>query len=149
MRQRQKRPALEVEEHDANGSRDSNQEHPRRHNEVYWLPGMPGCLQAVERSRRGTNRIKRLPGLSEPRHSADRFHQPVPAAFNGQPLSAEENKWFRENIATPACVKACPADCLRFGDRDEMLQVARDRISGHPDKYVDHIYGEKEAGGTS
>src|SRR5947199_1138483 len=30
-----------------------------------------------------------------------------------------------------------------------MLQVARDRISGHPDKYVDHIYGEKEAGGTS
>ena len=64
-------------------------------------------------------------------------------------MSAEENKWFRENIATPACVKACPADCLRFGDRDEMLQVARDRISGHPDKYVDHIYGEKEAGGTS
>jgi formate dehydrogenase iron-sulfur subunit len=64
-------------------------------------------------------------------------------------LSEEENKWYRENIVTPACVKACPADCLRFGDRDEMLQVARDRISGHPEKYVDHIYGEKEAGGTS
>jgi formate dehydrogenase iron-sulfur subunit len=64
-------------------------------------------------------------------------------------LSEEENKSYRENIVTPACVKACPADCLRFGDREEMLQVAHDRISGHPDKYVDHIYGEKEAGGTS
>jgi formate dehydrogenase iron-sulfur subunit len=30
-----------------------------------------------------------------------------------------------------------------------MLQEARNRISGHPEKYVDHIYGEKEAGGTS
>jgi formate dehydrogenase iron-sulfur subunit len=30
-----------------------------------------------------------------------------------------------------------------------MLQLARDRIGAHPDKYVDHIYGEKEAGGTS
>jgi formate dehydrogenase iron-sulfur subunit len=64
-------------------------------------------------------------------------------------LNEAENKSYRENIVTPACVKACPADCLRFGDRDEMLQVARDRISGHPEKYVDHIYGEKEAGGTS
>ena len=49
----------------------------------------------------------------------------------------------------PACVKACPADALRFGERKEMLQEARNRISSHPDKYVDHIYGEKEAGGTS
>jgi formate dehydrogenase iron-sulfur subunit len=64
-------------------------------------------------------------------------------------LNEAENKSYRENIVTPACVKACPADCLRFGDRDEMLQVARDCISGHPEKYVDHIYGEKEAGGTS
>jgi formate dehydrogenase iron-sulfur subunit len=30
-----------------------------------------------------------------------------------------------------------------------MLQEARSRISKRPDKYVDHIYGEKEAGGTS
>ena len=30
-----------------------------------------------------------------------------------------------------------------------MLQEAHNRISAHPDKYVDHIYGEKEAGGTS
>jgi formate dehydrogenase iron-sulfur subunit len=30
-----------------------------------------------------------------------------------------------------------------------MLREAQSRISSHPDKYVDHIYGEKEAGGTS
>ena len=64
-------------------------------------------------------------------------------------LSPEESKLYRENIVTPACVKACPADCLRFGTREEILQEAHNRISAHPDKYVDHIYGEKEAGGTS
>jgi formate dehydrogenase iron-sulfur subunit len=30
-----------------------------------------------------------------------------------------------------------------------MLEEAHNRIASHPDKYVDHIYGEKEAGGTS
>ena len=30
-----------------------------------------------------------------------------------------------------------------------MLKEAHNRISSHPDKYVDHVYGEKEAGGTS
>ena len=36
-----------------------------------------------------------------------------------------------------------------FGERDQMLTEAHKRISKHPDKYVDHVYGEKEAGGTS
>jgi formate dehydrogenase iron-sulfur subunit len=70
-------------------------------------------------------------------------------AFNGQALSLEQSRSYRENIVTPACVKACPADCLRFGTREEILQEAHNRISAQPDKYVDHIYGEKEAGGTS
>ena len=30
-----------------------------------------------------------------------------------------------------------------------MLKEAHTRISSDPDKYVDHVYGEKEAGGTS
>ena len=46
-------------------------------------------------------------------------------------------------------MKACPADALRFGERNQMLTEAHKRISSHPDKYVDHVYGEKEAGGTS
>jgi formate dehydrogenase iron-sulfur subunit len=73
----------------------------------------------------------------------------LPIARNGRPLTEVESGLYRDKIATPACVKACPADCLRFGTRDEILQEARTRISAHPDKYVDHIYGEKEAGGTS
>ena len=56
---------------------------------------------------------------------------------------------YRDNIVDPACVKACPADALLYGTREDILQEARKRISSHPEKYVDHIYGEKEAGGTS
>jgi formate dehydrogenase iron-sulfur subunit len=89
------------------------------------------------------------PKIQKCTHCADRTEQPLPMARNGQPLTQEESKQYQENIVTPACVKACPADCLRFGTRDDLLQEARDRISNHPDNYVDHIYGEKEAGGTS
>src|SRR6516225_1938946 len=89
------------------------------------------------------------PKIQKCTHCADRSDQPVPVARNRQALSEEESKRYRENIVTPACVKACPADCLRFGTREEMLQEARHRISNHPEKYVDHVYGEKEAGGTS
>jgi formate dehydrogenase iron-sulfur subunit len=70
-------------------------------------------------------------------------------ARNGQALSDAERKSFSENTVTPACVKACPADCLRFGTREDLLHEAKTRISANPDKYVDHVYGEKEAGGTS
>jgi formate dehydrogenase iron-sulfur subunit len=49
----------------------------------------------------------------------------------------------------PACAKACPPQAIAFGERDELLQEARARIQARPDKYVDHIYGEKEVGGTS
>ena len=89
------------------------------------------------------------PKIQKCTHCADRSDQPAPLSRNGQPLSAEENKRFREDIVVPACVKACPADALLFGDRQGMLQEARNRISKYPDKYVDHVYGEKEAGGTS
>jgi formate dehydrogenase iron-sulfur subunit len=73
----------------------------------------------------------------------------LPITRNGQALSEAEGNGYRDKIATPACVKACPADCLRFGTREDMLEEAHSRISNHPDKYIDHIYGEKEAGGTS
>ena len=89
------------------------------------------------------------PKIQKCTHCADRSDQPAPLSRNGQPLSAEENKRFREDIVVPACVKACPADALLFGDRQGMLQEARNRISKYPEKYVDHVYGEKEAGGTS
>jgi Fe-S-cluster-containing dehydrogenase component len=49
----------------------------------------------------------------------------------------------------PACVENCPFGCLEFGRRSELLDIAQSRIYHEPDKYVHHIYGEHEAGGTA
>ncbi len=49
----------------------------------------------------------------------------------------------------PACVANCPTGALTFGRRTELLDEARRRIYSSPDRYVHHIYGEHEAGGTS
>jgi len=49
----------------------------------------------------------------------------------------------------PACVTTCPTGALKFGNRDDLLVEARARIKAAPASYVDHIYGEKEVGGTS
>jgi len=48
----------------------------------------------------------------------------------------------------PACVENCPAEALIYGTRRDLLKEARKRIVENPDQYVDHIYGEQEAGGT-
>lgn len=48
----------------------------------------------------------------------------------------------------PACAASCPTGATRFGSRETLLRLARERIDAHPDLYVDHIYGEHEAGGT-
>jgi formate dehydrogenase iron-sulfur subunit len=49
----------------------------------------------------------------------------------------------------PACAAACPVGALTFGTRKEILEEARSRIEQHAGQYIDHIYGETEAGGTS
>jgi formate dehydrogenase iron-sulfur subunit len=89
------------------------------------------------------------PKIHKCTHCADRYDQPAPVSRNGEALAAEEVTSFLASIATPACVKACPADALKFGDREEMLAEAHRRIDNRPGRYVDHIYGEHEAGGTS
>jgi Fe-S-cluster-containing dehydrogenase component len=49
----------------------------------------------------------------------------------------------------PACVANCPTGALTFGRRTDLLEEARRRIYAEPDRYVHHIYGEHEVGGTS
>ncbi|MBD3221444.1 4Fe-4S dicluster domain-containing protein [bacterium] len=48
----------------------------------------------------------------------------------------------------PGCAAACPTGATVFGPRDVLLHLAREQIAAHPDRYVDHILGEHEAGGT-
>lgn len=54
----------------------------------------------------------------------------------------------KEN-ANPACAASCPVEAIVFGKRHELLALAKDRLKKHPDRYQQHIYGEKEVGGTS
>jgi Fe-S-cluster-containing dehydrogenase component len=49
----------------------------------------------------------------------------------------------------PACVDSCPVEALTFGRREDLVRVAKDRIKRSPERYVDHVYGEYEVGGTS
>jgi formate dehydrogenase iron-sulfur subunit len=49
----------------------------------------------------------------------------------------------------PACAAACPTGALMFGNREALIAEAESRIQAAPDKYVPHIYGQHEIGGTS
>jgi Fe-S-cluster-containing dehydrogenase component len=49
----------------------------------------------------------------------------------------------------PACSEACPEGATLFGRRRQLVEIAKERIATHPDRYHSYIYGEHEAGGTS
>jgi len=49
----------------------------------------------------------------------------------------------------PACVEICPTETLRFGQRSDLINLAHERIRDNPRRYIDHVYGEHEVGGTS
>jgi formate dehydrogenase iron-sulfur subunit len=48
-----------------------------------------------------------------------------------------------------ACAEACPTGATMAGERDALLKEARARLAAEPGKYVQKIYGEHDAGGTS
>jgi formate dehydrogenase iron-sulfur subunit len=52
------------------------------------------------------------------------------------------------NGDAPACVSVCPTNVMKFGEQDELLKEAKE-ILANDSRYVKHIYGEDEAGGTA
>ena len=48
----------------------------------------------------------------------------------------------------PGCAQVCPVEAITFGKRSKLLELARERVKRNPGRYIDHIYGEHEVGGT-
>ena len=48
----------------------------------------------------------------------------------------------------PACAEACPYDVSIYGERDELLSIAHERIRANPEKYEQKVWGEFDMGGT-
>jgi formate dehydrogenase iron-sulfur subunit len=78
----------------------------------------------------------------------------VPAYEYNDPFSPEIKKCtmcYDTRVSKggiPACVEACPMEAMTFGKRSDLIRLARKRIIEHPERYIDHIYGEHEVGGT-
>ncbi|NQS99107.1 MAG: 4Fe-4S dicluster domain-containing protein [candidate division Zixibacteria bacterium] len=49
----------------------------------------------------------------------------------------------------PACTEACPTGATIFGERDNLLETAHNRLKKYPNRYIRKIWGEKEIGGTN
>ena len=49
----------------------------------------------------------------------------------------------------PGCADACPTGAIVYGEREELLKLAKERIQKDPDRYMDYVFGENEFGGTS
>ena len=48
----------------------------------------------------------------------------------------------------PACAEACPREAVIYGTRVALLAEAKRRVAEFPDRYIPHVYGETEGGGT-
>jgi formate dehydrogenase iron-sulfur subunit len=47
-----------------------------------------------------------------------------------------------------ACAEICPTGATKFGDRDDLIREAQERIRQNPSTYLPRIYGLHEVGGT-
>lgn len=56
---------------------------------------------------------------------------------------------IKTGIGGPACADRCPTSALIFGKRGELVAEAEKRITENPARYVNHVYGKDDAGGTS
>ncbi len=79
----------------------------------------------------------------------------IPAYEYSDPLTPRVRKCtfcfdrIQKTGGLPGCVTICPVEALTFGKRAGLLDLAKTRIAENPGKYIDHVYGEHEAGGTS
>ena len=78
----------------------------------------------------------------------------IPAYDYHDPLTPQVRKCTfcldrLEKGQKPGCASICPVEAITFGRRSTLLDEAAKRIADDPGRYVDHIYGEHEAGGTS
>jgi len=48
-----------------------------------------------------------------------------------------------------ACAEICPTGATKFGEREELIAEAQQRLRDNPGQYINHIYGVSEVGGTS
>jgi formate dehydrogenase iron-sulfur subunit len=89
------------------------------------------------------------PKISKCTMCYDRIGQKVSSTRNGQAITAEQKASHATGLAEPLCIKQCPAGALKYGERAQLLSEAKQRIKkSAPGSYVNHIYGEHEAGGT-
>jgi formate dehydrogenase beta subunit len=49
----------------------------------------------------------------------------------------------------PACAEVCPVEAITFGKRETVLKLAKKKIKEDPGRYIKHVFGEHEVGGTS
>lgn len=92
---------------------------------------------------------KTVPFIKKCDNCFDRRNTDAPTAINGTALEGQALATFATSQQTTACSKACPTQAIKFGERDALLAEAWARINQNPGKYVRHVYGEHEAGGTS
>lgn len=59
-----------------------------------------------------------------------------------------KNTNLREKGIT-ACAEVCPVGAISFGKRKELLAIAHARLQDNPGRYIHHVYGEHELGGTN
>ncbi len=79
----------------------------------------------------------------------------VPAYEYGNALTPQVRKCtfcFEKRLSEgkiPACVEACPMQVMSFGKRNDLIRKAKKKIKESSDRYLPHIYGEREVGGTA
>jgi len=56
---------------------------------------------------------------------------------------------LEEGQQQPACAATCPTQAIQFGTYEAMLNLAHERLQAEPQRYINHVFGENENGGTS